>query len=318
MTTVVVLQSNYIPWKGYFDLIHDADIFVFYDDLQFTKNDWRNRNKIKTAQGLKWLSIPVGTNANRLICDVVMEDTRWQRSHWDSLRQQYEKSPFFKLYRPFFEEIYLGRQWENMSELNQYLIQSISHEILKISTQFINSRDFKLSGQKLDRLLDLVKQSKATRYISGPSARNYIVEERFDELGIELQWKDYSNYPEYPQPYPPFEHGVTILDLLFNVGSEAPFYIWGWREKGGTLKRTLSQLVRYGVIGLASNAIGYVLYLLLTSLGMEPKMAMSLLYGIGVLQTFLFNKRWTFGHQGAHRLVFFATVLLTDLGISST
>ena len=231
MTTVVVLQSNYIPWKGYFDLIHDADVFIFYDDLQFTKNDWRNRNKIKTIKGSKWLSIPVGTSASRLICEVALDDAGWQRSHWDSLRQQYEKRPYFKLYRPFFEDVYLGRRWTNLSEMNQFLIRYISHDILKISTQFSDSRAFQLSGQKLDRLLDLIVKSKATRYVSGPAAKGYIEPERFDELGIELAWKDYSNYPEYPQAHAPFEHGVSILDLLFNVGSEAPRYIWGWRKE---------------------------------------------------------------------------------------
>ncbi len=231
MSTLVILQSNYIPWKGYFDLIHDADLFVFYDDLQFTKNDWRNRNKIKTAQGCKWLSIPVGTNANRLICEVALDDASWQRSHWDSLRQQYEKLPYFKLYRHFFEDVYLGKRWANLSELNQYLIKYISHNILGLSTRFQDSRDFQLAGQKLERLLDLVVKSKATRYVSGPAAKGYIEPEKFDELGIELVWKDYSNYPEYPQPHPPFEHGVSILDLLFNVGPEAPHYIWGWRDE---------------------------------------------------------------------------------------
>lgn len=232
MRTVVVLQSNYIPWKGYFDLIHDADVFIFYDDLQFTKNDWRNRNKIKTSIGSKWLSIPVGTSASRLICEVALDDAGWQRSHWDSLRQQYEKRPYFKLYRSFFESVYLGKQWKNLSELNQFLIQHISREILGIPTQFRDSREFELEGQKLDRLLDLIVKGKATRYVSGPAAKDYIQPERFEALGIDLVWKDYSNYPEYPQAHPPFEHGVTILDLLFNVGPEAPQYIWGWRDEG--------------------------------------------------------------------------------------
>ena len=231
MKTVVILQSNYIPWKGYFDLIHDADVFIFYDDLQFTKNDWRNRNKIKTAEGSKWLSIPVGSSANRLICEVALEDTRWQRSHWDSLRQQYEKRPYFKLYRHFFEDVYLARQWTNLSALNQHLIESISHDILNITTEFRDSRQFKLDGKRLDRLLDLVAQSKATRYITGPAAQGYIEPERFSALGVELDWKDYSNYPEYLQAHPPFEHGVSILDLLFNVGPAAPWHIWGWRDE---------------------------------------------------------------------------------------
>ena len=230
MPTVAVLQSNYIPWKGYFDIVHDADVFVFYDDLQFTKNDWRNRNKIKNSQGTSWLSIPVGTNANRLICEVMLADTRWQRQHWESLRQQYGKSAYFKLYRTFFEDVYLGRDWTNLSELNQYLIKSISSDILKMPTQFLDSRAFELTGRKQDRLLDLIVQSKASRYISGPAAKNYIDAVRFEALGIELIWKDYSNYPEYPQAHPPFEHGVTILDLLFHTGPDAPWYIWGWRN----------------------------------------------------------------------------------------
>lgn len=232
MKKLVVLQSNYIPWKGYFDLIHDADEFIFYDDLQFTKNDWRNRNKIKTAQGTRWISIPVGTSANRLICDVVLEDPQWQRSHWDSLLQQYKKTPYFKLYRSLFEEIYLNKQWTNLSELNQYLIKKISRDVLQIKTQFKDSREFKLAGQKLERLLDLITQSKATQYISGPAAKEYIEPQKFEAIGVELVWKDYSNYPEYPQEHPPFEHGVSILDLIFNVGPDAPWYIWGWRAGG--------------------------------------------------------------------------------------
>lgn len=230
MKTVVILQSNYIPWKGYFDLIHDADTFIFYDDLQFTKNDWRNRNKIKTQQGCKWLSIPVGIDANRLICEVILPDDKWQRSHWDSLRQQYGKAPYFKLYQSFFKDIYLEKKWHSLSDLNHHLIKSISREILNIKTNFLDSREFNLSGLKLDRLIDLVTQSGATHYISGPAAKEYIVPSRFEEIGVKLSWKDYSNYPEYPQTHPPFEHGVTILDLLFNVGPEAPWYIWGWRE----------------------------------------------------------------------------------------
>jgi len=160
-----------------------------------------------------------------------MSDERWQRSHWDSLRQQYGKAPYFKLYRPLFEEIYLSKQWENLSELNHHLIKTISKDILGVTTQFRDSREFTLTGQKLDRLVDLVVQSGATRYISGPAAKEYIEADRFDQLGVELVWKDYANYPEYPQLHPPFEHGVTILDLLFNTGPEAPWYIWGWREE---------------------------------------------------------------------------------------
>lgn len=230
MKTVVVLQSNYIPWKGYFDLIHDADVFIYYDDVQFTKNDWRNRNKIKTSQGTEWISVPVGADSDRLICEVEIKDASWQAKHWKTIQQNYGRCPHVSRYLAFFEDAYLGRKWNNLSELNQYLIRSISLDLLGISTEFRDSREFHASGQKLDRLLELLTQAGADRYVSGPAAKDYIDPSRFAEAGIELVWKDYSGYPEYPQRYPPFEHGVSILDLLYNVGPDAPWYIWGWRN----------------------------------------------------------------------------------------
>lgn len=230
MKTVVVLQSNYIPWKGYFDLIHDADLFVFYDDVQYTKRDWRNRNRIKTAQGGKWLSIPVGDDTERLVCEVGIPDPRWQRSHWDGLRQAYDKQPYFSHYREFFEDIYLGREWRMLSELNQHLIQRIALELLGVKTQFGDSRSYAQAGAKQERLLSLIESIGASRYISGPAAKSYIECDRFEQAGIKLEWKDYSGYPVYKQAHPPFEHGVSILDLLFSVGPDAPWYIWGWRS----------------------------------------------------------------------------------------
>lgn len=232
MKTVVVLQSNYIPWKGYFDLVHDADVFIFYDDLQYTKNDWRNRNKIKTPRGAQWITIPVGTDLHRLICEVAIKDAAWQKNHWDLLKHHYGKSAYFKHYQPFFEEVYRGRQWRNLSELNQYLIRAVSNDLLSIKTEFRDSRDYGLSGHKLERLVELVTKAGATRYVSGAAAKDYIEPARFADASIDLVWKDYSGYPEYPQSYPPFEHAVSVLDLLFNVGPDAPWYIWGWRERG--------------------------------------------------------------------------------------
>ncbi len=227
---VAILQSNYIPWKGYFDIIHDVDLFIFYDDLQYTKNDWRNRNKIKTPKGIEWITIPVGADANRLICEVEIKDPIWQTKHWRTLRQHYAKCPHFTRYQPFFEDVYLGRKWANLSDMNRFLIRYISCNFLNIATEFHDSREYDLSGQKLERLMNLVIKAKADWYVSGPAAKDYIEPSRFADAGIELVWKDYSGYPEYPQRFPPFEHGVSILDLLFNVGPDAPWYIWGWRE----------------------------------------------------------------------------------------
>lgn len=234
MKKVVILQSNYLPWKGYFDLINDADLFVFYDDLQYTKNDWRNRNKIKTAQGVKWLTVPVGTDLNRLICEVEIKDHSWQKKHWEIIKQSYGKCTFFSRYKSFFESIYLEKEWSNLSIMNQEIIKMISIELLHLDTEFADSREYKIDGKRLDRLIDLVVKTNASHYISGPAAKEYIDSNRFSELDVKLIWKDYSNYPEYPQKYPPFVHGVSILDLIFSVGPDAPSYIWGWREKNIT------------------------------------------------------------------------------------
>ena len=229
MNTVAVVQSNYIPWKGYFDIIHDVDLFIFYDDVQYTKNDWRNRNRIKTPSGPEWLTIPVGKSENRLICEVGLSDNSWSQKHWATLRQNYRRAPFFAEYEVVLEEFYLGRRWASLSELNQQFIQTVARECLGIETRFRDSREYSPIGSKLDRLLDLLRKAGATRYVSGPAAKTYIDAERFLAAGIELVWKSYEGYPEYPQFYPPFVHGVSVLDLLFHKGPSAGEYIWGWR-----------------------------------------------------------------------------------------
>jgi len=231
MKKVAVIQSNYIPWKGYFDIIHDVDLFVFYDDVQYSKNDWRNRNKILTAQGATWLTIPVGSYQGELICEIELTNTLWAKKHWKSIKQSYSKAPYFKTYEGFFERAYLETEWNNLSVLNHFLIKSIATEFLGIDVEFKDSREFDPVGNKLDRLLDLLQKVEAGLYVSGPTARDYIDEKRFEDAGIDLVFKDYLGYPEYPQRYQPFDHYVTVLDLLFNCGPEAPYYIWGWRNE---------------------------------------------------------------------------------------
>jgi hypothetical protein len=227
---VAILQSNYIPWKGYFDIIHDVDLFIFYDDVQYTKNDWRNRNRIKAAAGSEWITIPVGSSESRRICDVEISSPAWQAKHWRTLQQNYGRCLHFDRYREYFEHVYLGTTWPNLSDLNQALIRHISHEFLGIEARFGDSREYETGGQKLERLLGLVRRTGAGKYVSGPAAKDYIDPAAFTALGVELAWKDYDGYPEYPQRYPPFEHGVSILDLLFNTGPDAPWFVWGWRD----------------------------------------------------------------------------------------
>jgi len=227
---VAILQSNYLPWKGYFDIINDVDLFVFYDDVQYTRADWRNRNKIKPKTGSQWLSVPVLGGRDKLIFEVTFADQKWQEQHWRSLTSAYGRAAHFPTISDFLRPFYLERRWETLSEMNQQVIQAIAKDVLHSRTDFVDSRTFAATGAKQDRLLDILRKCGATTYVSGPAARDYIEESGFREAGIELVWKDYSGYPEYPQLSSPFEHSVSIVDLLFNVGPDAPHYIWGWRN----------------------------------------------------------------------------------------
>jgi hypothetical protein len=234
MKKVAIIQSAYLPWKGYFDIIHDADLFVFYDDiLASNTNDWRNRNRIKTNSGITWITIPVGRRGNRLICDIRLDDRSWQKRHWDTIHCFYSKAPYYKFYRDFLKNFYLDKTWKSLSEMNQYLTRHISREYLGITTEFVDSREFNASSKKLDRLIEILKKTGADVYISGPAAGDYIDEKIFDDARIQLVYKNYTGYPEYPQFYPPFTDHVSIIDLLFHVGPDAPKYIWGWRKPGG-------------------------------------------------------------------------------------
>lgn len=229
MTRVGIIQSNYIPWKGYFDIIHDVDLFVFHDDLQYTKGDWRNRNRIKTEGGERWLTIPVGASEHRLICEVPMPEPSWAVDHWRRLEAAYRRAPHFDDYRAYFRSYYLERQWRTLSEFNQALTIGIARDLLGLTTAFADSRSFDLTGAKGGRVLELLQKAGAEAYVSGPAARDYITDDSFRDAGIEVTWKDYAGYPAYEQLHPPFSHAVTILDLLFHAGPNAPYYIWGWR-----------------------------------------------------------------------------------------
>lgn len=230
MNKVAVIQSNYIPWKGYFDIIHDVDLFIFYDDVQYTKNDWRNRNKVKTPSGSQWLTIPVNAKIDSKISDVSLTNSNWALKHYKTLNALYSKAPYFKRYRSFLDYIYTEKKWDSLSELNQFIIEYVAKDLLGISVTFKNSYEFEVEGRKLDRLVDLLKKVGADVYVSGPSADNYIEVSKFEEAGIELVYKDYNSYPEYSQFHPPFDHYVSIFDLLFHTGFDAPYFIWGWRE----------------------------------------------------------------------------------------
>ncbi len=218
---VAIIQSGYIPWKGYFDIINRVDLFIFHDDLQYTKQDWRNRNKIKTHQGLRWLTIPCGSNEKRLICEVELNNHSWQEKHWQIIYENYHRAPYFNERRDFFEDFYKNHKWKNLSQLNQYLIKNISCKFLNISTEFDDSRNYDLKEKKASRVIELLLKAQADEYISGPSAKTYLSEKDFEQSSMKLVWMDYNNYPEYTQIHGPFEHQVSILDTLFNLSDKS-------------------------------------------------------------------------------------------------
>jgi hypothetical protein len=221
---VAILQSNYIPWKGYFDLINLVGEFILYDDVQYTKNDWRNRNKIKTQDHIMWITIPVRYNYPQKIKDTVVSYPGWNRKHWKSIVQNYSKAKHFRTYMELFEEMYLNTNERYLSQINYRFLAGIC-EILGIKTELSWSMEYRLIEGKTEKLVDLCKQAGATEYISGPSAKSYIDEQIFKDEGIILTYMDYSGYPEYDQLFPPFEHGVSIIDLIFNEGPNAPQYM---------------------------------------------------------------------------------------------
>ncbi len=226
MKKIAILQSNYIPWKGYFDMINMVDEFILYDDMQYTRRDWRNRNKIKTPNGLAWLTIPVEVKGKyfQKINETTISDPKWAKEHWATIKQFYSKAKYFKEYKDVFEPVYLNCEESYLSKVNHKLITTIN-TVLGIDTKISWSSDYEIVDGKTERLLSLVQQANGTEYISGPAAKDYIVDGFFTDAGIKLSWMDYSGYPEYTQLYPPFEHGVTVLDLIFNEGPLAMNYL---------------------------------------------------------------------------------------------
>jgi hypothetical protein len=223
---IAILQSNYIPWKGYFDLIRNVDEFIILDEVQYTKNDWRNRNKIKTRTGVEWLTIPVRQERlDQSISSIQTLNGRWAHKHWTSLVHNYSRSPYFSLYANSIEAAYAeASQLCSLSAINLLFIRLICR-FLKIDTVIGSSTEYAMQSGRVDRLIGLCKQASGDEYLSGPSAKNYIDERLFQDANILLKWADYTQYGEYQQLFPPFHHEVTVFDLLFNTGPNAPSYL---------------------------------------------------------------------------------------------
>lgn len=222
MKKVAIVQSNYIPWKGYFDLIAFVDEFILYDEVQYTRRDWRNRNKIKTSQGLQWLTAPVKVKGKytQSIRETELDGQSWREVHWRSLASNYAKAPYFKEISKLLEPVLLDGGQIFLSELNRQILELVCI-YLGIDTRIRSSQEFELKDGKSERLLAMCVDAAAQIYVSGPAARDYLNEGLFQTAGVSVEWFDYFGYPEYPQLWDGFEHGVSILDLLFNCGPES-------------------------------------------------------------------------------------------------
>ena len=227
---VVILQPSYIPWRGYFDQIRRADLFIFYDDVQYDKRSWRNRNQIKTPHGKQWLTIPVYSRGaqtqNIPIHQIqIVWETSWNETHLKAIQQSYSKAPHFEQYLPLLETFFL-RHDEFLADFTIDFTIALARALGNTHTRFMRSSEISgINGQKTDRLIQILQAVGATHYISGPSAQDYIEQEKFDHAGVTLEYMQY-DYPEYSQLYPPFDPYVSVLDLLFMTGAEAPQYIF--------------------------------------------------------------------------------------------
>lgn len=218
---VAAIQSCYLPWRGFFDFIAGVDLFVIYDDIPYSKGTWRNRNQVKTAQGLKWITVPI--EAPRL--DQPIDEVRiaeppgrdWREGHRGLLRASLSRCPYFEEAMALWEAGHPGAT--HLSALNIALLKGVCG-YLGIGTPLVSSREYHLAGRKTERLLLLMERLGARTYVSGPAARDYLDPEAFRARGLRLEYKTY-RYAPYPQPWGPFEGAVTVLDLIANLGPAA-------------------------------------------------------------------------------------------------
>ena len=227
MITAVVLQPGYLPWLGFFDQLHRSDVFVYYDDVQYDKHGWRNRNRIKTQSGPLWLTVPVrhGSEGLPRILDVEIDTrTPWARKHVASIRQAYARAPFLATYMPALEEL-LHRNWERLVDLD-VACTGLMAEWFGLRRRIERSSTLDVGGDRSERLVNICRHLGASRYVSGDSARSYLDVPLFERHGILVEWQQYT-HPVYPQLHGGFVSHLSALDLLLNCGDRAPLIALG-------------------------------------------------------------------------------------------
>ena len=219
--TLAVLQPGYLPWLGFFDQLLRSDVFVVYDDVQFDKHGWRNRNRVKSPAGPVWLTVPVlhkGLGWQKITDVQINNETTWGRKHLNTVRQLYARAPYLDRYYPELESI-LSRRWERLADLDLELIHKMA-EWLGIRRTIVLSSSLGIGGDRCERLLNMCTHFGAGRYLSGSAARDYLDVEMFAAKGIVVEWQDYQ-HPTYPQQHGEFTPYLSAIDLLFNCGEES-------------------------------------------------------------------------------------------------
>jgi hypothetical protein len=237
---VVVLQPSYIPWLGYFDQIARSDAFVFYDDVQYDKNGWRNRNRIKTDRGWQWLTVPVKLKGNFgvLIKDVeVNEEDPWRRKHVNALKQWYGKAPYFDRVYAWFSKV-LERPWEKLIDLNLEVVRGMC-QLLGMKAQFIRSSELGIAGERSERLLRICQHFQADHYLSGNAAKDYLDVASFEKQGIRVSFQEYS-HPVYPQLHGEFVSHLSAIDVLCNCGEKSLEVLLSEKDRLSLVKAEVS------------------------------------------------------------------------------
>lgn len=236
MKTIAILQSNYIPWKGYFDIINSVDEFLIFDEAQFTRRDWRNRNKIIVNGAPIWLTIPVASKGRyeAPIREMEVGSADWAEKHWTSIRLAYARAPHFALYAGALEAAYTeAARLTHLTAINEKFLHLLMGW-LGITTPISRTDDVpRLADNPTGRLVEICVARGAARYLSGPAAKDYIENAQFEAAGVALGYADYSGYPRYVQASTSFEHGVSALDLLFHLGPEARQHLKSVQKRDG-------------------------------------------------------------------------------------
>jgi hypothetical protein len=216
---VVVLQPSFLPWQGHLDQYAWCDRFVLYDDVQYDKHGWRNRNRILTPQGVAWLSIPVKVKGAPLIRDVEVDYAQpWRRKHLESLRQSYSKAPFFDWLYPELQRYY-ANDWSKLLDWDVEGLKWLA-ERLGMAWKGVFSSDLGVGGQKTERLIGICQKLGASEYLTGDAARDYLDESQFEQIGVKVRWHGYQ-HPVYPQRGQEFVSHLSIVDLMFQVGPDS-------------------------------------------------------------------------------------------------